>query len=775
MTPSSRQDVADTASSQASHLHLPAAQLQINPPANTSLLRQDTHLHPHGLENEPLNDSQSKSWNNPKKRPSTSDLLDHPNHAQSALSNPKDIDGADTHPQKRSRAAEWPLRSTDDDSSSSIITHRPPNKSPISPAQRRNLVRLARPSAFLEGSMNDRVSKKPPSIFLRDEAAMEHYHNPTSTPEPESRTTSAMHDDKVYYDAGIETAKPSGMYRFGKALASAFNPVSVWHGINGYWKAKDEPIQADKDILQERKVKAERTYAEMKKNGFKGTQPFAFRGSSIDGSGCTDGTTHHYSMESSLRDSGIDFGDHHTLTASKNKPPTPAGSEDMLIASTLLRSRRALSPFVKEETGRKTSLNLSRPSLQGLKKAKSHFNLSASKKKVVDAPTPLLIQGPLSETSDKQRLTRQPSKKNIAKQRKLSKQVSDLESRLETARHELELSRGEIPDVPKIPKNGRKPLKPGALPSLPSGSFLKSTEESFGAESDPKREPSKSSKPPEPIATPRKSAIKNATPMVTPPKGKRRIKGQGPAPTSSGKKRRVSAGLATDRSYKARQCTDDGSDTDRSMSLKKASLARQSCEVGAGNKESEPSHSPVGAFKGTRQSLSRNQATVPSVPALHFDAAKVDKKKLLAMRSVPKDNLPFGSHLDDIVNLQKEYPHVSQKLLDQYLSSLSKNEKPTLGPASPIKAGKVEETWGRASPGHVKSSPSRSGVQNLCTIDEAVIMDPSRDKSIPPLPRSPMKETSNPTLSRPPRVRRDTDKPLPAIQKEDFEWPEDVF
>ncbi|KAL8897561.1 MAG: hypothetical protein Q9192_002513 [Flavoplaca navasiana] len=756
-----------------SHLHLPAAQSQIDAPANTSLLRQhtDTHLRPHGLENEPLNDSQPKSRNNPKKRPSTSDLLDHPDHAQSAVIDSKEINGADTHPQKRSRAAEWPLRSTDDDSSSSIITHRPPNKSPISPAQRRNLVRLSRPSAFLEGSMNDRVSKKPPSIYLRDEAAMEHYHNPTSTPEPDSRNTLAMHDDKVYYDAGIETAKPSGMYRFGKALASAFNPVSVWHGINGYWKVKDEPKQADKDILQERKVKAERTYAEMKKNGFKGTQPFAFRGSSIDGSGCSDGTTHRYSTESSLRDSGIDFGDQHTMTASKNKQPTPAGSEDMLIASTLLRSRRALSPLAKEETGRKTSLNLSRPSLQGLRKAKSHFNLSASKQKVADAATPLPVQGP---SFDKQRLTRQPSKKNIAKQRKLSKQVSDLESKLQTARHELELSRGEIPDVPKIPKNGRKPFKPGALPSS-SESFLNSTEESFGAENDSKPKSSKSRKPPGPIAIPRKSAIKHATARVTPPKGKKRVKGQASAPTSSGKKRRVSAGLATDRSYEAGQCTDDGSDTNRGTSLKKASLARQSCEVGAGNKGSEPGHSSVGAFKGTRQSLSRNRATVPPVPALQFDAAKVDKKKLLAMRSVPKDTLPFGSHLDDIVNLQKEYPHVSQKLLDQYLSSLSKNGKPVLDPASPTKAGKVEETWERASPGHVKSSPSRSGVQNLCTIDEAIIMDPSTDKSIPPLPRSPMKATSNPTLSRPSRGRRDTDKPLPAIQKEDFEWPEDVF
>ncbi|KAL8658767.1 MAG: hypothetical protein Q9226_000792 [Calogaya cf. arnoldii] len=756
MAPSSQKGVLKAASNQASrlsHLHLPA----------------DTHLHPHGLENQPLNDSRPSPWNNPKKRPSISDLGHDSDAAQPALSQSKEYKNEDTHPQKRSRAADWPLRSTDD-STDSVITHRPTIKGPLSPAQRRNQARKARPSVFLEGSMNDRVSKKPPSIYTGDDAAMEQYHNQSFTHAYDSHDTSAIHDDKAYYDAGIETAKPSGMYRFGKALASAFNPVSVWQGINGYWKVKDEHKQPEKGILHERKIKAERAYAELKKNGFKGTQPF--RGSSIDESGFSEGTSHRHSIDSSFRDSGVGFDQHLATTRSKNRQPTPAGSEDMLIASTLLRSRREMAPVAHEDTGRKTSLSLPRPSLQGLKKAKSHFNLSAPKRKAADAALLSANSEVPSETNNNQRLTRQSSKKDSAKQRKLSKQVSNLESKLQTARRELELSRAQVPDVPQLPKSGRKPFMPGALPSLPSESFMNSAEESFPAESDewkastPRNRSGQSS-------TPKKPAIKAATARVTPLKGKAQKKGEEPAPTSSSKKRKLSGERAADRSYRPGHSTDNGSDSDWGMSVKKASRAHRVQDVVAGDKLTSK-HSNVGASKGAQKHSLQVGPAVPPIPAprTRFDPAKVDKQKLLAMRSVPKDNLPFGSHYDDIVNLQNEYPHVGQKLLDEYLSDLSKTHKPGPNPISPPKAVRTEDTPGRARQACKNSSPNRLVVKNLSTIDEAITLDPSKDRSVPPLPLSPMKNT--PTLSRT-STAKPTVKPLPEIQKEDYKWPEDVF
>ncbi|KAL8791229.1 MAG: hypothetical protein Q9213_000186 [Squamulea squamosa] len=735
-----------------------------------------THIHLDGLENQPFKASITKSWHNPKKRPSASNLLEHEDDAaQRGFRHLEKGNGAEPHPQKRSRAADWPLRSTDE-SSTSVITHQPAQKSPTSPIQRRNLAGKARSSKFLEGSMNDRVSKKPPSIYLRDEEAMDRYHDRVSTHKFDSHNASTMNEDKTYYDAGIENTKPSGMYRFGKALASAFNPVNFWQGFNGYWKVKDEPKQPDMNILQERKIKAERTYAEMKENGFKGTQPFAFRGSSVDGSGFSERTNHEHSLDSSFRDSGVDFDEHLPLTMSK-KQQILAGSDDMLIATSLLRSRRAVSPIAQEETGRKTSLNLPRPSLQGLKKAKSHFNLSASKRKAADAALLSPDLASPSKLNVKQNLTRQASKKDIAKQRKLSKQVSDLESKLETARRELELSGGQVPDPLRRPKSGRKSFKPGALPSLPSEPFLNSTEESFPTESDSEWKPSTSRKSRQKNdGTPKKPAIKATAAKITPSKQDGRKEA---APTSSSKKRKLSGVRARDKSYKSGQSSDNGSDSERGTSVRRPSRAYEAQEKGAlMSIANEPTakHLPVGAFKGTRCLPSKSQPAVPPLPAVntHFDPAKVDKQKLLAMRSVPKDNLPFGSHLDDIVNLQKEYPHIGQKLLDEYLSSLSRTKKSSSSPTSPIRPARSEDISTRTRQVCQSSSPNRLGAKNLSTIDEAIIVDPSKDKSIPPLPRSPMKNTDNPTITCT-TTGKTTNKPLPEIQKEDYKWPEDVF
>ena len=114
--------------------------------------------------------------------------------------------------------------------------------------------------------MNDRVSNKPPSPYLGEERAMEQH----GAVQPAS--TRASVDTDTFYDAGIETNKPSGMYRFGKAIASAFNP-SAWRGINSLWKDKDKnALEPGKALMVERQEKAQKAYAELKKTGFKGTQ-----------------------------------------------------------------------------------------------------------------------------------------------------------------------------------------------------------------------------------------------------------------------------------------------------------------------------------------------------------------------------------------------------------------------------------------------------------------------------------------------------------------------
>ncbi|KAL8954113.1 MAG: hypothetical protein Q9183_007293, partial [Haloplaca sp. 2 TL-2023] len=168
----------------------------------------------------------------------------------------------------------------------------------------------------------------------------------------------------------------------------------------------------------------------------------------------------------------------------------------------------------------------------------------------------------------------------------------------------------------------------------------------------------------------------------------------------------------------------------------------------------------------------------------------VDQKKLMAMRSVRRDHLPFGSHLDDIVNLQKEFPHCSQKQIDNYLSTLPKAHKSaqevamnrqiavSLLERAARDSGKKSTEPGK-TPAAVREpckdvNSNKVHFEDSLTVDDAVRVDPSKDKSIPPLPVSPIKTTSN--VKKPSHIKfTDVNKPLPDIQKENYNWPEDVF
>lgn len=212
--------------------------------------------------------------------------------------------------------------------------------------------------------------------------------------------------------------------------------------------------------------------------------------------------------------------------------------------------------------------------------------------------------------------------------------------------------------------------------------------------------------------------------------------------------------------------------------------------------EANPKHTPASATKGSRTLIPKTHKSVPCIPtsAALLDLASVDEKKLLAMRSVPMDNLPFGSHLDDIINLQKEFPDCSQKQIDAFLSSLQKSRKAeqqaafntqltmsllerATSSASPINVRtleKVEKASATTTQACKNSSPNKAMGKGLSTIDEAITVDPSKDKSIPPLPISPIKTGQNSKASTGAKVKN-TNKPLPDTQKENYNWPEDVF
>jgi len=393
----------------------------------------------------------SKTWTNPRKRP---------HHDPTSLFEPISNDdalreanyGKELHASKRSRAAEWPLKNTDDTADIRKKKERNDNRSSST---------STRPGKFLEGSMNDKISQRPPSLYMRDEHAMEEYANMQGNGQSEMDI-----DVGMTYDAGIESHKPSGVFRFGKAIANAFRPFTAWQGMFKE-KEKERSTSPDKTILHERQAKAAGAYAELKKSGYKGTQAYrgppnipAFKHEDIG------------KQNAPFRDSGID------MDGGQSSDWTPndqlIGFTDPLLVPSPPLKGPAASAFSDASSPGKSSHNLRKPSLQGMKRVASQIHLSPIKKLSETPPLPSIEVKHASEPTVLSPqaglgLRREPSKRDIAKHYKLSKKVSDLENKLETARRELELSMTNAPPVPDLPSHlGRKPFKPGALPSLPS-------------------------------------------------------------------------------------------------------------------------------------------------------------------------------------------------------------------------------------------------------------------------------------------------------------------
>ncbi|KAL6720074.1 hypothetical protein ACLMJK_001995 [Lecanora helva] len=407
----------------------------------TDSIKADKTITPH----------QAKTWNNPRKRPHHHDsgsLFEPINNDDSLRARDN---GGESHAPKRSRALEWPLKNNEEARVSSRIRSGEQH-------EKRSSSSSARPSKFHEGSMNDKVSQRPPSLYTREERAMEAY----------LKFQEKDGDDlEMTCDAGIETSKPSGMFRFGKALASAFRPFTVWSGSRKD-KDKEKTINSEKSVMQERQAKAVEAYAELKKTGFQGTKVHTHQ--STEASLKTQPEETMDQPVPSFRDSGIDMDDG-SPTYEPNPNDQLVGSMDALLVPPSVPKNRSVSPMSVLHSPRRSSFDLCKPSLQGLKKVASHIQMSPTKRHSDTPPVPALQtdDGPSSLAQAVPNLQRQPSKKDMARHYKLSKKVSDLENKLETARRELESSISNAPPVPDLPSNlSRKPFRPGALPTLPS-------------------------------------------------------------------------------------------------------------------------------------------------------------------------------------------------------------------------------------------------------------------------------------------------------------------
>ena len=530
--------------------------------------------------------------------------------------------------------------------------------------------------------MNDRISKQPPTCFLHEEQAMEDY-----TSRDSNQGGRGFEDTKLVVDNASGQSRPSSMYRFGKALANAFNPAMVWHGMrSGIWNSKvDETSDGDRQVMQDRKVKAEKLYAELKHSGYQGFQ----RKNSIKTS------TNHLVKEESdndmaevalHRDSGVDVDSSRSSDEQRRDSIIlePRIDVESLPTPSMSELGQFQTPTSEEHSTRRTLRSLSKPSLRSLKKVKSHFTLPASKRRPA-SPVP---EVPVSGEDFGHQVIKKQSKKELQKQERLSKKISNLETQLEKARRDLQLSakQGEDQDtVGSIPVtlSMRKPLKrfvPGALPSLPSESIVGMT----SADHDPGSFASRAT------ALAAENALEmNDDDLVTPSRPYR-------TRTSTGALRRktnlsvpqnstqVKSGTFKKRKHEtsvdhlpSSEVDEYSGDQTKATPKPRQKRAQNTIKV---EKDESPARMSSTKDAKSKESKKSDSSKRPNAEPLHpgakvpFSPSQVDQDKLLSLREQPSD-LPFGKASEGIVNIRREFPNTTNDEVIRFMAQVLGEDK----------------------------------------------------------------------------------------------------
>lgn len=343
---------------------------------------------------------------------------------------------------------------------------------------------LSRESKFQEGSLNDRPSQQPPSVFTRaprtDSGNLEYvdelmadYHEGLPTPAKEPYNEGEDADELRPQDVTNTTADQkvhdgSGIFRFGRSWASNFHPVALW---NSLFKETKEELTHQNMLEAERKARlkteAETKYAQMKHAGQLGLEAVTM------GNGNTGVST--------PRDSGIAF---ENATSLEHQRATSFGTVLRTSVEDSTRDGSEMPEPPRTLRGRLSRLALRKPSMASLtgtiKRPKSDFNLAASHREASSSTSPIKSEFDWQGSVVK----RSASKFDLKRQQRLSKKVSDLESKLQKARSELEGALAEATPAPKLAsryerwtpvsslRSKQTKFVPGALPTLPSERLL---------------------------------------------------------------------------------------------------------------------------------------------------------------------------------------------------------------------------------------------------------------------------------------------------------------
>jgi len=714
-------------------------------------------------------ESESKAKANLRKRPFTQDSTSLETASLRGASH-NQPNAEPTGTAKRNRTAEWPLKNSIEPTGDDFVNSKPATN-PLT--QNQHSRSSTRPSKFKEGSLNDRPSQEPPASYIDQEHTMDQWSKSQER---------GSEDMDVDYNAGIESSKPSGVFRFGKAIANVLNPMAFWHGMNGAKKEKDQRASTEETALQDRREKANRAYAELKKNGSKGTQPAAVPRVSKE-IPVAKYQEREDSRRNSFRDSAIDVDEY---LPSSTRSEAPVANEGLKPPSTKAHAR-SISPLLVNISARKSSSHLRTPSFQSLKKVKSHIQLPSRRQGTEVPPLPLVELNGLTTQVPAQGLHRQASKKDITKQYKLSKRVSDLESKLDSARRELEKSMHDAPPVPDLPARiGRKPFKPGGLASLPSERTLMSPSHNTDGKGvqqitskvnvaiQPDAQDNAEERGAQQHDLQSKSWLELGSEVSTTNHFTSKPKDTKPS-TQKDDMKHASVEAANKALWAAaKQATTKGKAT-RRKSLPPQDPIRPSP---TGIKK----HQPKVPLKTPRNSPLKPNENVPPIPSSIplFDPTKVDQAQILSMRAIPGRHVPFGKAPDDLVNLRKEHPSATEAHLVAYLAGLPDTNKKTDHtsishqdcPASPFLSQPA------MSPMQTRSRVRKRGVSppppSLASAKK-LRAGKGAERLGKENARPGEKDSVTATVSGKENARVSMDKPLPDIQREEFEWDEDVF
>lgn len=336
--------------------------------------------------------------------------------------------------EKRHRTSDWPLggngKSVEDAADE-----------PASPTSNYSGDEVQpRSSKFIEGSMSNRASQKPPRKYVVTETELNCAEEIESTKNEKPQRNKLIRNSNhsvpaVSGETKTETNRHSTIFRFGKSLAASFNP-SNWK----IWSKSHDAQVADDQADAEAQAKLERAYREVKN-----IAPTPGRRFGAANSSGIWNNARSSANSNGMNVSGVDISEQ------------PSQKRYGMVFGTP-------------------------PSMGGLGDDNNSTQQSPSKlstpAELYSVPSHQLLHSNESRSSftygsivPPQSMKHIPSRKDLRVQQKLVKRVSNLESKLEAARLELVKSMGNAA-LPPPARGGKSRFVPGGLSSLPSESLL---------------------------------------------------------------------------------------------------------------------------------------------------------------------------------------------------------------------------------------------------------------------------------------------------------------